>query len=147
VTGLVLAVTDVLGKSTEGGQVLNGATMAIHAFNSVLPGGGYIVSIGLILFAFSTVIAWAYYGEKCFEYIFGPQSVRIYRILFTLVIIPGAALKMELAWYLADIMNGLMVIPNTIALIALSGVIESETHTFLDQIKIEKKEEILRNTL
>lgn len=140
VTGLVLAVTEVLGQTSPSGKVLNGAAMAITAFNASIPGGAYIVSIGLILFAFSTVIAWAYYGEKCFEYLFGERSLKVYRLFFTLIVIPGAALKMELAWYLADIMNGLMVIPNSIALIALSGVILAETKTFLELIAVEKSE-------
>lgn len=139
ITGLVLAVTEVLGQTNASGQTLNGAAMAITAFDTSIAGGAYIVSIGLILFAFSTVIAWAYYGEKCFEYIFGERSIMWYRIVFTLIVIPGAAIKMELAWYLADIMNGLMAIPNLIALIALSGVITAETQIFLDQIKKERE--------
>jgi AGCS family alanine or glycine:cation symporter len=137
ITGLVLAVTDVLGK-THSGKALNAAELAFQAFGSTLSGGSYIVSIGLILFAFTTVIAWAYYGEKCFEYLFGERSVVLYRVLYTLIIIPGAALKMEMAWNLADIMNGLMVIPNLIALLALSGVIVAETKTFLSIIQLEK---------
>jgi AGCS family alanine or glycine:cation symporter len=137
VTGLVLAVTDLLGSVNEDGSLLGGAPMAIRAFSSTIYGGEYIVSIGLILFAFSTVIAWALYGEKCAEYLFGIKGALVYRVIYTLIIIPGAALKMELAWLLADIMNGLMVIPNLIALIALSHVIISETDTF---IKIIKKE-------
>lgn len=142
ITGLVLAVTDVLGQTNESGIVLSGASMAIKAFDSTLPGGAYIVSIGLILFAFSTVIAWAYYGEKCFEYLFGGRSVLIYRFLFTLIIIPGAAIKMEIAWCLADIMNGVMVIPNLIAVIALSGAITSETRSFLKIVAREKQNSI-----
>ena len=138
VTGLVLAVTGVFGKVGASGKILTGATLAIQAFNSTLWGGDYIVSIGLILFAFTTVIAWAYYGEKCFEYLFGVRSVIIYRILYTLIIIPGAALKIEIVWHLADISNGLMAIPNLIALIALSTVIVAETKSFL---KIVKKEQ------
>lgn len=130
ITGLVIAVTEVMGKVDENGQIINGATMAIQAFNH-LYGGQYIVSVGLILFAFSTVIAWAYYGEKCFEYIFGEKSIKFYRLIFTLAIIPGALLKMELVWLLADITNGLMAIPNLIALTALSGVIIKETNEFL----------------
>lgn len=137
ITGLVLAVTNVLGQTTAAGKTLSGAKMAIQAFDTTLPGGSYIVSIGLILFAFSTVIAWAYYGEKCFEYLFGERSVFVYRILFTLIVIPGAALKMEIAWHLADIMNGLMVIPNLIALLALSGVIVAETRLFLKVVASE----------
>lgn len=137
VTGLVLAVTGLLGSTSADGQVLTGAPMAIKAFSSTIYGGEYVVSIGLILFAFSTVVAWALYGEKCAEYIFGIKGSSVFRVIYTLIIIPGAVLKMELAWLLADIMNGLMVIPNLIALIALSGVIVAETNTF---IKIIKKE-------
>lgn len=138
VTGFVLAVTDVLGQTSASGQMLSGATMAIKAFNTTLPGGDYIVAIGLILFAFSTVIAWAYYGEKCFEYLFGEKSIFIYRAIYTLIVIPGAALKMQMVWNLADIMNGLMVIPNLIALLALSGVIVTETQSFLQLVKREQ---------
>lgn len=137
ITGLVLAVTQVLGTTTESGQVINGASLAMKAFDT-LPGGMYVVSIGLILFAFSTVIAWAYYGEKCCEYLFGVRSIMFYRLIFTLLVIPGAALKMEMVWDLADIMNGLMAIPNLIALVALSSVIVVETKQFLEMIKREK---------
>jgi alanine or glycine:cation symporter, AGCS family len=149
VTALVLAVTGVHGATNDTGDLLNGASMAFAAFGSSIAGGGYIVSIGLILFAFSTIIAWAYYGEKCFEYIFGAKSVIVYRILFTAIVIPGAVLKMEIAWQLADITNGLMVIPNLIALIGLSKVITSENNKFLDlvqQEKIEAEEAALRRT-
>lgn len=137
VTGLVLAVSGKLGTVTETGQLLDGAALAVAAFRSTLYWGEYIVTIGLVLFAFTTVIAWAYYGEKCFEYLFGTRSVMLYRILFTLIIIPGAAIQMELAWVFADIANGLMAIPNLIALISLSGVIVSETNAFIETQKQE----------
>lgn len=139
ITGFVLAVTNVLGQTTSSGKVLSGATMAIEAFSTTLPGGKYVVAIGLILFAFTTVIAWAYYGEKCFEYLFGEKSVFFYRIMYTLIVIPGAALKMEMVWNVADIMNGLMAIPNLIALLSLSGVIMAETKSFIQLIKQEKE--------
>ena len=112
--------------------------MAIEAFSRNIIWGNYIVTISLILFAYSTVVAWSYYGEKCFEYILGEKGVIIYRVLFTLLIIPGAALKIETVWTLADIMNGFMVVPNLIALIALSHVITSETNQFLKVAEIEK---------
>jgi len=131
ITGLVLAVTNVIGSTTPTGEPLTGANMAITAFNSTIWGGSYIVSIGLILFAFSTVISWEYYGEKCCEYLLGERSTLFYRLLFTLLVIPGSVLKMEVAWFLADILNGLMIIPNLIALIALSGVVVSETQLFI----------------
>jgi len=146
ITGLVLAVTGVLGTTTEDGATLNGVALAMKAFD-IFPGGRYVVSVGLILFAFSTVIAWAYYGEKCCEYLFGTKSVIMYRLIFTLLVIPGAALKIEMAWNLADIMNGLMAIPNLIAVIALSKVIVAETDTFLEKVKQEKNEQkSLQNT-
>lgn len=137
VTGLVLAVTGTLGQFNSNGEPLTGASLAIRAFNSTISGGQYVVSIGLTLFAFTTVIAWAYYGEKCCEYIFGGRSVLIYRLFYSLIIIPGAALKMEVVWLLADVMNGLMAIPNLIALITLSGVVTAETRLFLKAVSEE----------
>ncbi|OJU81259.1 MAG: sodium:alanine symporter family protein [Chlamydia sp. 32-24] len=128
-TGLVLGVTEVLGKFNENGIPLTGAAMATTSFN-YLYGGKYIVAIGLIFFAFSTVIAWGYYGEKCFEYLFGSQSILYYRVLFACIAIPGATMKMDIAWYLADITNALMVIPNLFALLALGSVIHKETEHF-----------------
>lgn len=141
-TGLVLAVTNVVGITGESGQMLNGAALAIAAFNKHITGGEYIVTIGLILFAYTTVLAWSYYGEKCYEYLFGERSIMPYRLLFALVVIPGAVLKMEIAWYLADISNGLMVIPNLIALVALSGVIVKETDKFLVIVDKERQDKL-----
>ncbi|MFN4174247.1 MAG: alanine/glycine:cation symporter family protein, partial [Parachlamydiaceae bacterium] len=137
ITGLVLATTGVLGATQSDGQLLNGAPLAIKAFSSTLVGGEYIVTIGLILFAYSTVLAWAYYGEKCFEYLFGEKSIVIYRVLYCLLIIPGTALNMAMVWHIADIANGLMVIPNLIALILLAKVIKDETARFLGQVEEE----------
>lgn len=140
VTGLVLAVTGALGSVDATGKPMTGASMAIHAFSSSFAVGKYTVAVGLILFAFSTVVAWAYYGEKCCEYLFGEKSVLAYRTLYTLLVIPGAALKIETVWLLADIMNGLMAIPNLIALIGLTGVITAETAFFLESVKKEEAE-------
>lgn len=139
VTGLVLGVTGVFGTTGEDGKLLNGASMTVAAFDSVFSGGGYVVTIGLILFAFTTLLGWAYYGEKCVEYLFGVKSVPFYRILFTLVIIPGAVLELDVVWKISDIFNGLMAFPNLIALCALSGVVVSETHSFLNVLKAEKE--------
>ncbi|MCE2982497.1 MAG: sodium:alanine symporter family protein [Parachlamydia sp.] len=137
-SGLVLAVTQVIGMQSSTGELLNGASLVSAAFNKNIVGGDYIVTVGLILFAYTTVLAWCFYGEKCCEYLFGGRSILIYRILFALVVIPGAALKMDTAWYLADISNGLMVVPNLIALIALSKVIRQETEDFLLVVQKEK---------
>jgi AGCS family alanine or glycine:cation symporter len=137
-TGLVLGVTNVFGTVDAGGKIINGASLTLKAFQSVFPWGGYIVTIGLLLFAFTTLLGWAYYGEKCVEYLFGSRSVPLYRIIFTLVIIPGAILELEIVWKISDICNGLMAIPNLIGLCALSGVVIAETRLFLSVIKKER---------
>ncbi len=133
ITGLVVAVTETLGATGQSGQLLTGVSLAITAFETSIPGGGIVVSVGLILFAYSTVIAWAYYGEKCFEYFFGDGSVKVYRLIFVAMVIPAAALKMEIAWHLAEICNALISIPNLLALFFLSHVILEETKKFMNQ--------------
>jgi AGCS family alanine or glycine:cation symporter len=138
ITGLVVAVTGALEAVDVSGNAVNGARLAILAFQSTIPGGAYIVTIGLMLFAFTTVLAWGYYGEKCFEYLLGERSVIAYRIIYCLLVIPGAALKLELAWFLADITNGLMAIPNLIALVGLAPIVVRETNEFLSAIAKEE---------
>lgn len=139
ITGLVLGVTNVLGSVDEAGQALKGAALTIDAFNQAMSwGGGYIVTIAIILFGFTTILGWAYYGEKCFEYLFGLKTVPFYRILFTLVIIPGAILELEVVWKISDVFNGLMAFPNLIALCALSPVIIHETKEFLEILRLER---------
>lgn len=138
-TGLVLGVTDVYGMTDDNGKIVTGASLTLAAFQSVFPWGGYVVTLGLVLFAFTTLIGWAYYGEKCVEYLIGEKYVRIYRALFTLIIIPGAMLELNLVWKISDISNGLMAFPNLIGLWALSGVVIAETRSFLDILSKEKK--------
>lgn len=133
ITGLVIAVTGVLGAHDIEGNVLGGAAMAITAFSHSLAFGHYIVILGLVLFAYTTTLAWAYYGEKCTEYLFGVKAVIPYRILYVLLVIPGAAIPLQLAWGVADIMNGLLAIPNLIAIIALSPVLVRETKQFFSR--------------
>lgn len=135
ITALVIAVTGVMGSQDSEGKLISGATLAINAFSAAIPGGEHFVTIGLVLFAYSTVIAWAYYGEKCFEYLFGVKSVILYRIVYTLLVVPGAVFALEVVWLLADTFNGLMVIPNMIALLGLSGVIKKETDKFIQNEK------------
>ncbi|MEC7838828.1 MAG: sodium:alanine symporter family protein [Chlamydiota bacterium] len=137
VTGLVLGVTGIQGTIGPDGKLLTGASMTVAAFDSVFSGGGYIVTIGLALFAFTTLIGWAYYGEKCCEYLFGERSVPWYRVLFILIIIPGAVLELEIVWKISDVTNGLMAIPNLIGLCALSGVVVEETRDFMKTLKAE----------
>ena len=116
-----------------------GAPLTIEAFSTGLPGqwGGYIVSIGLALFAFSTILGWSYYGEKNVEYLVGVRAVLPYRILFIAAAFMGAwvlsfggATGFELVWSFADVMNGAMAFPNLIGLILLSGVVAKETRDY-----------------
>lgn len=140
-TALVLGVTDVFGSYGPDGKLLNGASMTLAAFQSVFPWGGYIVTLGLVLFAFTTLIGWAYYGEKCVEYLLGSRAVPFFRVLFTLVVIPGAVLELDVVWKISDVCNGLMAFPNLIGLCALSGVVVAETRSFLIVLAGERKSE------
>lgn len=135
VTGLVIAVTNRLGALNVDGNPFAGADMVISAFSDGFPFGHYIVIMGLILFAYTTTIAWAYYGEKCAEYLFGTRVVVPFRILYTLLVIPGAAMHLTLVWNVADLMNGLLAIPNLIGIIALSHVLVKETSRFFDHLE------------
>ena len=99
---------------------VNGALMTQKAFASILPSlGPVFLTISLTLFAFTTILGWSYYGERCFEFLFGVKRINIFRALFVLMVILGAFLKLELVWIIADIVNGLMAIPNLIAILAL----------------------------
>ncbi len=116
-TALVIILT---GAWTSGE---NGAPLSMLAFGSALPGGEYVVTCGLIVFAFTTILGWSYYGERCAEYIFGVAAIKPYRLLWLVAIPLGAMGKLGLIWTLADVMNGLMALPNLIALVVLSPVI------------------------
>jgi AGCS family alanine or glycine:cation symporter len=104
--------------------------MSNRAFSAVIPGGEYIISIGIILFAFATIIAWYYYSEKAIEYIAGEKSILVYRIFFIGSIVYGAVATLDVVWEISDLFNGLMAIPNLIALIGLVGPIVSLTNDF-----------------
>ena len=135
----MLAVSGLFGAANANGVLLNGAPLTIAAFEAHIPGGGYIVTLGLIFFGYTTVMGWAYYGEKCMEYLFGYRAIYLYRVLFTLVLIPGAVLELDVVWKIADITNGMMALPNLIALAAMSKIIVSETDYFLKLVKREKQ--------
>jgi len=126
-TGLVLIVT---GAWHSGAEV---SALTKSAFDTGLPGhwGGFIVSFGIVFFAYSTIIGWAYYGEKCMEYLLGVRALLPYRLLYSVFVFIGASVKLELVWNFADVMNGLMAVPNLIALLGLSGVVVAETNRFL----------------
>lgn len=127
-TGLVIVLK---GAWTTG---RNGADLTTYSFQlSAVPGGEYIVTIGLVLFAFSTILGWCYYGEKSIEYLFGEKAIMPYRAVFVLFAGIGAMLKLNLVWTIADVFNGLMAFPNLIALIALTPVIVKTTKDYFDR--------------
>lgn len=116
---------------------LKGAPMSSLAFESGLSGlydyGGYVVSIGLILFAFTTILGWSYYGERCASYLFGTGIIRYYRMLWIIAIFTGAIVKLDLVWTMADVLNGLMALPNLIALLLLSPIVFSKTRHYFNK--------------
>ncbi|MDY6295185.1 MAG: sodium:alanine symporter family protein [Schwartzia succinivorans] len=134
-TGLALVLTGVW-KGTAAG-----AMMTTNAFASAYGHTGVILlTVSLALFAFTTILGWNYYGERACIYLFGTKGVMPYRLIFIALVASGAYLKLDAIWTLADIVNGLMAIPNLIALIALAGVIVSETKRYLEHLESGKKD-------
>lgn len=128
-TGLAILVT---GKWTVSG--LEGAPLTQSAFATVFGNVGVLVlTVCLVLFAFTTILGWSYYGERCFEFLFGTKYLSLYRSIFILMVALGGFLELNLIWTIADIVNGLMAIPNLIALLALSPVIISETKHYFEK--------------
>ncbi len=126
-TGLTIIVSGVWNGD------LNGAPLTEAAFASAFPAiAKYILSGGLTLFAFTTIIGWNYYGERCVEYLFGVKAIMPYRIFYICLVGMGVFLKLDMIWILADIVNGLMAIPNLIALLGLSGVVVAETKLYFE---------------
>ncbi len=132
-TGLVLISTGVWNSDLKGAAMTNAAFRT--GLSSMPLVGELIVTIGLIFFAFTTILGWNYYGERCATYLFGVKGIMPYRITYIALVAVGAFLKLELVWILADIVNGLMAIPNLIALVGLSGIIVSETKAYFKEIK------------
>jgi len=141
ITGLVLAIVLMNADFMRG--ELTGAALTTAAFTHAMGTmGSWIVSIGIILFAYSTILGWAYYGEKCATYLCGIKVLLPYRILFVAFVAIGACLKLAFVWDFADTMNGLMAIPNLIGLLLLSKVVVAETEDFFaTKYKDEKNKE------
>lgn len=118
ITGIVILLS---GEWTSG---LNGASLSSAAFEKVLPGaGGNIVGLGLALFAFSTIIGWSHYGERCVQFLFGRRAILPFRVLWCIAVPLGAIAKLDFIWLLADTLNAMMALPNLIALLLLSPVV------------------------
>ena len=132
-TGLTLVLTGVWSGDLSGAAMTNTAFSMDYGFM-----GGIFLTVSLALFAFTTILGWNYYGERACQYLFGIKGILPYRIIFICLVASGAFLKLEAIWILADIVNGLMAIPNLIAIIALSGVISLETKKYFEHLKENK---------
>ncbi len=132
-TGLTLVLTGVWSGDLSGAAMTNTAFSMDYGFM-----GGIFLTVSLALFAFTTILGWNYYGERACQYLFGIKGILPYRIIFICLVASGALLKLEAIWILADIVNGLMAIPNLIAIIALSGVISLETKKYFEHLKENK---------
>lgn len=130
-TGFTILVTDQW--SVEG---LAGAPLTQAAFSTVFGQPGVLaLTISLVLFAYTTILGWSYYGERCIEFLFGTKAILPYRLVFVAMVALGGFLKLDLIWTIADIVNGLMALPNLIALLALSPVIIKETRQYFAKRK------------
>ena len=142
-TGLTLMVTGVWQME----DVATGA-LTETAFNTILPTigglplGSLLLMVCLSLFAFTTILGWNYYGERCCEFLFGVKSIMPYRLIFVLMVGLGAFLQLEAVWLIADIVNGLMALPNLIAIVALSGVVVAETKAYFEHLQQSKLQSV-----
>ncbi len=131
---LVVCSLTALALSSSGVWVSGetGVALTMQAFTGSLSGnwGSLLVTLSAVTFAFSSILAWEYYGEKCFEYLFGEKWVHFYRYLWVIFVFVGAMVKLEIVWNFSDAMNAMMTVPNLIGLILLSGKLSKETQAF-----------------
>lgn len=118
----------------------DGATLVSDAFTKIHPYAGAFISIALLLFAFSTVLGWSFYGTKSVEYLFGRKGTIVYKVIFVLFIVIGATMHLDLAWALSDTFNALMAIPNLIGVLTLSGTVFAITRNYVSRIFNGRKE-------
>ncbi|HUH52633.1 MAG TPA: sodium:alanine symporter family protein [Microbacteriaceae bacterium] len=132
-TGLVIITTGTWQDVGADGSQISKALMTGEAFSKGLPGnwGHWIVTLGVIFFAFSTLLGWSYYGERNFERIFGRRAVMPFRLFFSVIVFVGATTELEIIWSFSDVMNGLMALPNLIGLLILSGLVARETKAYI----------------
>ncbi|MBI4540797.1 MAG: sodium:alanine symporter family protein [Gemmatimonadetes bacterium] len=155
ITGFAIIATGAwMQVDPSTGMALTGAPLTAHAFSTGLPGqwGGAIVALGIVFFAFSTILGWSYYGERAIEYLVGERSILPYRIVFVIAAWWGAsvlqiaeqqAAGFQIVWDFSDVMNGAMAIPNLIGLLLLSRVIASETRGYFTRFPRRAVEEVV----
>ena len=130
-TALVIITTQAHLLMNNAGERLSGSTLSIAAFDSGLPGSGFVVTAGLIIFAFTTILGWSFYGERCTIYLFGDGAVLPFRLLWiAMVVFASVAGTSGAIWGVADTLNGLMALPNLIALLLLSGTVFKLTRSY-----------------
>lgn len=129
ITGLVLVSSVVAPNGIDGSH---GAGLTEAAFSVIPVFGPLVMTVGLLTFAFSTILGWSYYGERCMEYLGGKRVIKIYRLVWIVAVYLGCVVNLQLVWDFADAMNALMAIPNLIVLLALSGVIARETKKYMN---------------
>ncbi|MTE24502.1 sodium:alanine symporter family protein [Microbacterium sp. ZXX196] len=132
-TGLVIVTTGAYTFTDDSGAQIDASLMTGEAFSHGLPGewGHWVVTLGLVMFAFSTILGWAYYGERSLEKLAGRRAVLPFRVLFSLVVFVGCTTQLGVVWAFSDVMNGLMALPNLIGLLVLSGLVARETRAYL----------------
>ncbi len=132
-TAIVIVLSGAWGDARP--ENLQGAALSAHAFSHFIgPFGSWVVGFGLVFFAYSTIIAWSYYGDRSAEFLFGEKAVMPYRIIYTLMVIIGAFVPLKLVWNFSDIANILMALPNLVSLILLSGVVKSYTDEYFKRL-------------
>ncbi|HCD45022.1 MAG TPA: sodium:alanine symporter family protein [Lachnoclostridium sp.] len=133
-TGLVLVSTIMKNPDINMDMIQNGGQMTTAAFRQIPVLGPVILVVGIITFAYSTILGWSYYGERCCEYLFGAKGMLPYKIIFVSIVVVGPVLSLDLVWTISDILNALMAIPNLVAVLLLSGVVAKDTKYYLNHL-------------
>lgn len=141
-TGLVLVSTIMKNPAINANEITDGGVLTSLAFDQIPVIGPLILVVGIISFAFSTILGWAYYGERCVEYFAGKKGLIPYRVLYIAVAVIAPVVALDVVWDIADILNALMAIPNLIAVLLLSPVIVKETKRYLDDLDAKDNTEI-----
>lgn len=141
-TGLVLVSTIMKNPDINANEITDGGVLTSLAFDQIPVIGPLILVVGIISFAFSTILGWAYYGERCVEYFAGKKGLIPYRVLYIAVAVIAPVVALDVVWDIADILNALMAIPNLIAVLLLSPVIVKETKRYLDDLDAKDDTEI-----
>ena len=143
-TGLVLVTTIMKNPAIDMAQISDGGQLTTLAFAQIPVLGPVILVVGIITFAWSTILGWSYYGERCAQYLWGKRALLPYKLVFVAVVVVGPVLALDLVWTIADILNALMAIPNLVAVLLLSGVVARDSRHYLGNLDEVDQTEIPR---